>query len=864
MNKHIFPGRAMYRSISALFFILISISAFAVDSRVERWNLRIERMKKIQDDASSGRFNRTIIDDIIKGELQSSAEFIDLLNRYKKEDGSLKSETKKYSLTEIEKKVKEISLPAISLYYMSDLYRTAGDMQVKENIAADILRYAAAKFGASIKINQTDSYLMAENYIIEKGVAEFDSAVKSATTDILSKTEYELSRSDYNSNESDLSRIIQKHIEDPVTAVKFPESMIFNEKYLLLTPQWKFIEEQYSGIEERKKSVINFVYAAGVSVHNKNQINDIETAEKEIFDKAKEKISDMLQDTTPGSGAGGSNPYYEIPDLRKLGVAIDEIDRYRKTLMQNINGSENKDLISKLKSNNTGIASRSINRIDAQFKSEEARIERLKKIKGAIIIYNEEVFKASKTHFYNVRDEIYKYADLSAEFIGALYSSGKNDPQKYIEFHRYRSDRYILYISFSEKLTANTSALSLSGSEKLKNLYKGTIQKVLAASKNLLKPGVIPTDVRGTLGKENLKEYAAINSDFRIKGSLLISSSRKNYDECIAGFSRAALSNKESSIDSEIQIGQDETDRLFNFAKKCSSAIAGMNYTENSLQKYKEEYTRVSDELKKGNKPAGFSSDNTLLTFFISVPGFKPELIEQETATRELIAKEGMEALSGSITLVQYYKKKGISVKFAPTAEEINSMKISFSKSPGIDISSWKMNGRNFRQIDLNITAELKKLMNKNAWNTNSNNSVSEFLNIDEAGISVSFSPPAGWEKLPDSRNDHVQKIIFQSPDMKCIVEVTSIYEKDSNLQNLAGLWPEKSGFSMTEKNWGKKNNSDYIKSTAKNRYDGIMESYMFAKNGYVIILSGKTTGDMYRQMNKILSEIFRNLEVKG
>jgi hypothetical protein len=68
----------------------------------------------------------------------------------------------------------------------------------------------------------------------------------------------------------------------------------------------------------------------------------------------------------------------------------------------------------------------------------------------------------------------------------------------------------------------------------------------------------------------------------------------------------------------------------------------------------------------------------------------------------------------------------------------------------------------------------------------------------------------------------------------------------------------------MTEKNWGKKNDSDYIKTVAKNRYDGIMESYIMAKNGYVIILSGKTTGDMYRQMNRTLAEIFRNMEISG
>ncbi len=67
----------------------------------------------------------------------------------------------------------------------------------------------------------------------------------------------------------------------------------------------------------------------------------------------------------------------------------------------------------------------------------------------------------------------------------------------------------------------------------------------------------------------------------------------------------------------------------------------------------------------------------------------------------------------------------------------------------------------------------------------------------------------------------------------------------------------------MIEKNWGRKDSFDFIKSTAKNAYDGIMESYMIAKDGHVIILSGKTTGDMYRQMNRTLADVFRNMEIR-
>ncbi len=852
----------MYKYAASILIILFSISAFSADSRIERWNLRIDRLKKIQAEASSGKADKAVIDDIAGSGINSSTEFLETLKRYKNEDGSLKSGTKKYSLKEIETKVRDISLPAISLYYMSELYKNTGDAKINEKVSADIARHAAQKFGPSFKIPSAEISLTAEHYAIEKGIAEFESAVNSATADLLSKTELELSSSDYNSSDSDLNRIIQKHIEDSLSTIKFSDYSALNGRYLDPVPQWQIITDRYLKTGERNRSVTEFVKANSGSSTDPAAEYDVNSAEKLIFEKTKEKITAMFQNTTSNSGASGNNPYYEIPDLKKLAAAIDDIDSYRKSLSKNITGSENKEQTVRFKSNCDGIAARNIGRIENQFKNEEIRISRLKKIKGNIIIYNEESFNASKTCFSDLKGEIYKYADLSARFLTALYSTGKTDPAKYIEFHRYRSERYIKYISFSEKLTENINALPDAGSAKQESLYRGAIIKVLGSAKNLLRPESIPAEVRASLSKENVKDYASINADFRTNASLHIGTIRKNYDSCIEGFAKAKASDKELAAESEGRIGQDETDRLYSFAKICSEKIASLNYTETALKKYNEEFNRISGELKKGKQPAQFSG-SIPESFFGSVPGFSAEAIDREIATREILAREGMEALSGSVTIVQYYKRKGYPVKFTPSNEEINSMKRTFRDSPEITVSSWRMNGKNFRQIDINVAAELKKLINKSAWNGNAVESRTEDLKIYDTGDKVTFTPPSGWRKLQEKGISSVPRISFESPDMKGIIEVTSICEIEKNLPNLAGAWPQRSGFSMTEKIWGKKENSDYIKCTAKNGYDWVMESYMVAKNGYVIILSGKTTGDMYRQMSRTLGDIFTKLEIK-
>ena len=145
---------------------------------------------------------------------------------------------------------------------------------------------------------------------------------------------------------------------------------------------------------------------------------------------------------------------------------------------------------------------------------------------------------------------------------------------------------------------------------------------------------------------------------------------------------------KESALNSESQIGQDEIDRLYSFAKKCSDSISAMNYTEKVLNQYRDTYARISDELKKGVKTAEIDAFNGTDSLSSSVTGFNPEAIDKETATRELLGKEGMESLSGSIALVQYYRRKGIEIKFTPTNEEVISMKRVFSSYPEVDVSS--------------------------------------------------------------------------------------------------------------------------------------------------------------------------------
>jgi hypothetical protein len=197
-----------------------------------------------------------------------------------------------------------------------------------------------------------------------------------------------------------------------------------------------------------------------------------------------------------------------------------------------------------------------------------------------------------------------------------------------------------------------------------------------------------------------------------------------------------------------------------------------------------------------------------------------------------------------------------------PSSEEINAMKKIFTRTPEVTVSSWRMTGKNFKQVDTNISMELNKLQNKSAWDNKKENPIPEEFNIkDKGGMKIIFTPPAGWNKVLNTAGNN--DLCFESPDLKALIKVTSISEENNSLQDLAGIWPKNNGYTMTSKNWGKIDNYDYIKSTAKNRYNRILESYMIAKNGHIIIFSGETSGDMYRHLTKTLDNLFMNINIQ-
>src|SRR5512145_1944204 len=97
-------------------------SGYGVDSRIQRWENRTEKLGKTAGIIEHGDY-LPAVKEIIGYGIESSKNITAILNRYSIKDGSLKSETRKYSLAEIEAATGRVSSPVISLYYLLDITR---------------------------------------------------------------------------------------------------------------------------------------------------------------------------------------------------------------------------------------------------------------------------------------------------------------------------------------------------------------------------------------------------------------------------------------------------------------------------------------------------------------------------------------------------------------------------------------------------------------------------------------------------------------------------------------------------------------------------------------------------------------------
>jgi len=269
---------------------------------------------------------------------------------------------------------------------------------------------------------------------------------------------------------------------------------------------------------------------------------------------------------------------------------------------------------------------------------------------------------------------------------------------------------------------------------------------------------------------------------------------------------------------------------------------------------------RGKDGIKNGNDLSMYMEKINSGSIIPLVKDFMPDRIDAEIKLREILLQEGNSSLSSAIALTQYYNRRGLKLKYQYTAEDIAKIKDAFKNFPEISIASWRMNGKNYKLIDANATESLKKNINRRSWTTTKENSSKEKYYVDK-DFSFYVTLPAGWQRVEEEIQNTPFSLTIESPYKDSKIIVQAIQYKDGNIKAIADEWSKSKGFDPVAKEWGKQKDFDYLVSISKNRYNGVMESYIIKKDNYALLISGITERGKYSLMNRCLKDIFTSID---
>ena len=125
-----------------LALLLIPASLFSEDAREQRWISRIEKLEKYKGEINIKSEFESGTASLIDEEIGAAKDFLGILNKYKTGDDSVKEANRKYSLKEIEDIAANITGPAVSVFYISEMIKNSENRAVISFIKDEINKYS--------------------------------------------------------------------------------------------------------------------------------------------------------------------------------------------------------------------------------------------------------------------------------------------------------------------------------------------------------------------------------------------------------------------------------------------------------------------------------------------------------------------------------------------------------------------------------------------------------------------------------------------------------------------------------------------------------------------------------------------------
>ncbi|MBP7734481.1 MAG: hypothetical protein KA369_00780 [Spirochaetes bacterium] len=878
-------------SVSILMVMILLGNAHGfVEKRHQWWqvhlkNLAEEKARVMKNNA----LDRQVLG-VIDDEMTRAREIIAVFESEMKHDGSLVLETRTMTEADIASEAARTVPPLVALHQFQALVNEAGTgaamdeaRQAVEKRVQVMIQRSFTKESPDLLRRIMDTNIgkdewknLSIEYFIGRMMASRRNSIDHAIADITGRVSLALKGTSNRTNAKELHGMTVKAAREYLAECGFHGSP-HDSAALAASWTWKRIEASLTRDFKTCNGVISLIHGSGgnpgaVSLDRimyfcKNPAE----LESILFKGQHPHLGDTKPSAVPGHGRQGTAVMIEIPGPLRANDLLDEIDRLRRGTIGTLTGREDGQYFERIDAGFTSIISRHSTAVKNRFAREEERIRLLKRKDSGVRIVNEKEFSDAHNDFKKALSMIDGYRNKSMEYLRIVSEGMRIDSASLAEQYRSRFQRDQDYLRFAAALVTECSRLSsfeVPGIHRDFSLAMSRVRSVY----NFIDTGLrLEKEDRTHLTK---RDFGAIRDD-KIQFTGAINSLKENIRNTYGRYgiqrSSSAMAGKKSESCLRDTIAQDEIDGLYRHVGRCVELFEQFIYPEKALFRYAERFNAFMKEARTGSPSKELEQSLKNGSLFSSMEDFDGARIARETATKSYLRKEGKSALARLATLLQQYKKSGVSFKDAPAAGSLAALAGRLNAAPQVKIDSWVMTESNCAEIDAKAIKKLSLLLNRGdiapaasaGANDMARTESRKIVAIKEPELSLAF--PRGWEEDSIGESESYLGIVksLHSGDGASSVKLVRLALEQGDMKDTAEAWIRKSGCSLVEKRWEKTGDIRYLWILARDKNRNIFETCSVSKDGYAVLITGRSGRDRYVKFKAQFKKIIDSLQME-
>ena len=325
---------------------------------------------------------------------------------------------------------------------------------------------------------------------------------------------------------------------------------------------------------------------------------------------------------------------------------------------------------------------------------------------------------------------------------------------------------------------------------------------------------------------------------------------------------RASLVEKTEnrSMKRMMSIAQFEMDQVASGLKAFSRMLAGLDYGEDILARYKIRVDALIASLVRGEIPSETDTVLKRKSMLYLVDGYSRDRVLREGVTRKYLVDEMNKRTARVSALLQFYRRHGIEIREYPSREELAGYRKLINRRAVVTLAGRNVHLSNLYDADRSTARYIRDLAVRTIWQEKTMNpSDGKVCRMNLEDRSILISIPYGWEKLPGAMTFQGRHDIkeFMSLDGSASITLAAIPGKKRGAKEVSRRWMLRRSSTMMTHRWGKKEASSFYWARGRDKHKNVFELYAFERDGHVVIIEGTSPGDKHALLTKKLKRVF-------